>query len=420
MKLIEIIGVNNKQAKLLEKEGYSDIEDLLPLSKTQIKNLAKKIGVSIEKLDTWQEHADLMRIDEVNPEYANALNRIGIDSIKEFARRNPKSTLEKLKQFKKENPKAISKIPTLKTLEGWINRAKSLGGAPKKAPKKKPATKKKTIPKKKPFKDVDDDYGEYGPDYWNNKWEKAPIIYTGRALRGKDYYKQIDADVKSFIKNNDAILYHVINQAQLKKETFNETALTVQDFVNGFFKYKFDEETSDCPEFWQFPFESIQSGIGDCEDGAILTASLLINANIPSWRVKVAGGGVLTDPVSAPSDTELGGHAWCLYLADRPDSKRGLEWVILDWCYAQDPEVPIEEKPLAKDGGQQGGYKETWFTFNDEYSWALDLTQIPTGRISNNRTTRKDEVIIKMEDLMRNFAKDQLAKVFEKYGLKIE
>ena len=414
MKIAEIIGMNTKYAKILEKEGYSDVEDLLALTRSKINTLAKKTGIPAKLIDEWQEHADLMRIDGVSPEYAYAINQIGIDSVKEFARRNPKSSLEKLKRFKTENPKDISKLPTLKTLEGWIKQAKSLSGAPKKAPKKKP------IPKKKPSKDVDNDYGEYGPDYWNNKWEKAPIIYTGRALRGKDYYKQIDADVKSFIKNNDAILHHVIDQAELKKGTFNETALTVQDFVNGFFKYKFDEETSDCPEFWQFPFESIQSGIGDCEDGAILTASLLINTGIPSYRVKVAGGGVLPDPVVAPSNTELGGHAWCLYLADRPDSKRGLEWVILDWCYAPDPDVPIEEKPLAKNGGQQKGYKETWFTFNDEYSWAIDLTQIPTGRISNNRTTRKDEVIIKMEDLMRNFAKEQMAKVFEKYGLKIE
>ena len=261
MKLIEIIGLNNKQAKLLEKEGYNDVEDLLPLSKTQIKNLAKKIGVSIEKLDTWQEHADLMRIKGVNPEYANVLNQIGIDSVKEFARRNPKSTHEKLKQLKKDNPKVISKLPTLKNVEGWINKAKNLSGTPKKEPKKKSAPKKKA-PKKIPSKQP---AGGYGADYWNDKYPKAPIIYTGRALRGKDYYKQIDADVKSFIKKNDAILAHVIEQAQLLKGTFNETALTVQDFVNGFFKYQYDEETSECPEFWQFPFESIQSGIGDCE-----------------------------------------------------------------------------------------------------------------------------------------------------------
>ena len=419
MNIIEIVGIDNKKAKLLKKEGISKTEDLLPLTAYGIKKLAKITGISAKEIDTWQEHADLMRIEGVSPEYAYALNEVGVDSVKELTQRNPKNTLDRIKELEKAKRDIIGKIPTQTAIKKWIDQAKKMKGKEpmpkKKTPKKKPA--KKKPPKKKPSKEPD---GDYGPDYWNDKYPKAPIIYTGRALRGKDYYKQIDADVKTFIKKNDAILYHVIDQAQLKKGTFNETALTVQDFVNGFFKYKFDEETSDCPEFWQFPFESIQSGIGDCEDGAILIASLLINAGIPSWRVKVAGGGVLPDPFFAPSDTELGGHAWCIYLADRGDSKRGLEWVILDWCYAPDPDVPIEEKPLAKNGGQQGGYKETWFTFNDEYSWALDLTQIPIGRISNNRTTKKDEVLIKMEDLMRNFAKEQMAKVFEKYGLKIE
>ncbi|MFX1394927.1 MAG: DUF4332 domain-containing protein [Promethearchaeota archaeon] len=411
MNIKDVEAISKKYANLLIKEGYTQIEELLNLTKSQMSKLAKKTGIPVRMIDTFQELADLMRIDGVGDKIANVLNKIGIDSVKEFAQRNAKNTLDKIKEFKDE---LAGKMPTLNDVKDWIQQASALSLGT--TPKKKTTPEKKT-PKKEPSKKPE---GDYGPDYWNNKYEKAPIIYTGRALRGKDYYKQIDADVKSFIKKNDAILFHVIDQAQLKKGTFNETALTVQDFVNGFLKYKFDEETSDCPEFWQFPFESIQSGIGDCEDGAILIASLLINADIPSWRVKVAGGGVLPDPVFAPSDTELGGHAWCLYLADRPESERGLEWVILDWCYAQDPDVPIEEKPLAKDGGQQGGYKETWFTFNDEYSWALDLTQIPTGRISNNRTTKKDEVLIKMEDLMRNFAKEQMLKVFEKYGIKID
>ncbi|MFX0070269.1 MAG: DUF4332 domain-containing protein [Candidatus Hermodarchaeota archaeon] len=413
------MGIDENYAKLLKKEGISTTDQLLPLTAYEIKKLAKNTGIPAKELDTWQEHADLMRIEGISPEYAYALNEAGIDSVKELAQRNIKNTLDRIKELDKAKKDIIGKMPIQANIKEWIDQAKKMEGketTPKKKAPAKKAPKKKPV-KKSPSKEPE---GDYGSDYWNNKYPKAPIIYTGRALRGEDYYKQIDADVKSFIKNNDAILYHVIDQAQLRKDTFNETALTIQDFVNGFFKYKFDEETSDCPEFWQFPFESIQSGIGDCEDGAILTASLLINAGIPSWRVKVAGGGVLTDPVFAPSNTELGGHAWCIYLADRPDSKRGLEWVILDWCYAQDPDVPIEEKPLAKDGGQQGGYKETWFTFNDEYSWALDLTQIPTGRISNNRTTKKDEVLIKMDDLMRNFAKEQMVKVFEKYGLKIE
>jgi len=34
--------------------------------------------VSVRTLDTWQEHADLMRIESVTPQIANTLNLIGI------------------------------------------------------------------------------------------------------------------------------------------------------------------------------------------------------------------------------------------------------------------------------------------------------------------------------------------------------
>ena len=82
MKLTEIIGLEEKHAKLLQKEGISKVEELVPLTNNQIRRLARKIGVSVKMVDTWQEHADLMRIDGVGPEFANALNLIGIDSVK--------------------------------------------------------------------------------------------------------------------------------------------------------------------------------------------------------------------------------------------------------------------------------------------------------------------------------------------------
>jgi hypothetical protein len=271
-----------------------------------------------------------------------------------------------------------------------------------------------------PIEKFEGDYGEYGPDYWNNKWETAPIIYTGRALRAEAYKKQIDVDVKSFIKKDDAILWHVITQVGLRKETPNETALAIQNFVCKFLKYAYDDLTAEVPEFWLFPFESIQAEIGDCEDGAILIAALLINAGIPSWRVKVTAAEVIADPVFAPSDTEVGGHSYCLYLADRPDSERKLEWVILDWCYLQDPEVPIEKKPLARDGGTEGAYKNVLFTFNDEFSWAQNSLEIRAGRISKNRTTKKDEIIAPLEDILKHLASDELLKVFRKLGIDIE
>ena len=74
MKLIEIVGLEAQHAKKLEKEGILSVEDLLPLSSYDIKKLAKKTGLSAKLIDTWQEHADLMRIEGVTPEYANILN----------------------------------------------------------------------------------------------------------------------------------------------------------------------------------------------------------------------------------------------------------------------------------------------------------------------------------------------------------
>jgi predicted flap endonuclease-1-like 5' DNA nuclease len=96
MKLTEIIGLEEKHAQRLEKAGIKEVEDLLTLSYYQIKKLARSIGVTVKALDTWQEHADLMRIQGVSPEVANAINLIGIDSVKEFAYRNAKTTIEKL------------------------------------------------------------------------------------------------------------------------------------------------------------------------------------------------------------------------------------------------------------------------------------------------------------------------------------
>ena len=439
MKLTEIIGLEEKHARLLGKAGIKEAEDLLSLSYYQIKQLARSIGVTVKALDTWQEHVDLMRIQGVGPEIANALNLLGIDSVKEFAYRSAKTTVEKLKALKKDNPKILTKVPTLKNIEDWISEAKTLAEVPKSgkvkkdpAPKKEPAPKTKPAPKKssspdipitpnyKPFEQYEKDYGEYGPDYWNSKWVTAPIIYTGRALRGESYNKQIDVDVKAFIKKNDAILWHVLTQLNLRKDTPNDTALGIQNFVCNFLTYKYDDIASECPEFWLFPFEAVQSEIGDCEDGAILIASLLINAGIPSWRVKVCAAQVMADPIFAPSDTELGGHAYCIYLADRPESERKLEWVILDWCYLQDPEIPIKEKPLARNGGTEGAYREVWFTFNDLNSWAQSSFEVKEGRISNNRTTQKDEVLAPLEEILRSLASDTVDKIFKKLNIEID
>lgn len=215
---------------------------------------------------------------------------------------------------------------------------------------------------------------KYDETYWNNKWNKVPIIYNGRTLKNKN--DEIAVDVKEFIRNNDGVLQQVINNNNLKKQTFDETALTIQQFVVSFFTYMTDTDTDQVPEFWQFPFESIYSKVGDCEDGAILIASLCINSGIPEYKIKVAAGFVQPD-INAPQ----GGHGYCLYLADDE------EWRILDWCYFQDSNIPVIQKPLAKNGGQRNSYKDIWFTFNSQYSWGNETIKLGS-RVANNSTLK--------------------------------
>jgi hypothetical protein len=65
-------------------------------------------------------------------------------------------------------------------------------------------------------------------------------------------------------------------------------------------------------------------------------------------------------------------------------------------------------------------YRDIWFTFNDQYSWAQTAFEVKEGRISVNRTMQKDEVLAPMKEIMKGLAGEALLKVFEKYGIDIE
>jgi hypothetical protein len=279
---------------------------------------------------------------------------------------------------------------------------------------------KQEEPKKDPgeMKPIEPEISE--EDKWNNKWEKADITYLGRILRNltntyaKSSLLQTPVDVKAFILDNDVILKNIIISKKLKKETDDETMMAIQDYIcNGVYlpgtdyakkilTYTGDIEENKTYEFWQFPFETVESMRGDCEDGAILIAALAINAGIPPYKVKVAAGDVTNrfylNP-EAPSIEEVplgkyefdgvseGGHAYCIYLAS--DN----EWRIIDWCYYEDSKTPMLEKPLSKDGGFGKCYLDTWFTFNNQFAWNQTSMKIEAAKVGY--IYKKEELQIK-------------------------
>lgn len=207
-----------------------------------------------------------------------------------------------------------------------------------------------------------------------SKLQKQPVFYGQRGLFKKPN-RRLQIDVRNFVKQKDSLLEQLLNKYKLKKSTMNETQWQIQKFVVSYLNYVYDEKTYRQEEFWQFPFETLYSGIGDCEDGQILMTSLMRVQGIPSNRVMVQQGDVKPEPTSP-----TGGHQWTIYLQDLPNGKQ--DWVILDWCFYEDSKTPIEQKPLLKNGGYQNTYKDIWFVFNDEIQMSKKITHINTGRIS--------------------------------------
>ena len=101
------------------------------------------------------------------------------------------------------------------------------------------------------------------------------------------------------------------------------------------FPYITDEQQYGRDELWVPPVMSLRAGRGDCEDGAFLLHSLMLNAGIPANRIRTYGG-----MVEVPGTGAEGGHAWTAYRRESDN-----EWVILDTSYYPNPS-PVNSLPL--------------------------------------------------------------------------
>lgn len=204
--------------------------------------------------------------------------------------------------------------------------------------------------------------------FWHNKHPRINQLYSGRPLpTGKSYA----IDVRRFIWADDFLLRNAIEEANLREKDHDDTALTVQQYICKLLTYTPDSVLGRS-EYWLFPAETLMMRRDDCEGGACLIASLLLNI-LPKkdqWRVRVAAGFV------QPSITSSrGGHGYCCYCRESDN-----EWVAIDWCFAQDPGTPVSQKPLLKT--RKPTYGEVWFSFNHLYCWAHADFAL-TGRIKD-------------------------------------
>ena len=199
--------------------------------------------------------------------------------------------------------------------------------------------------------------------YWHNKHPRVIQEYRGRPLPNGTMYVM---DVRHFIWHDD---YRLQEEAMTVCHDQNPDtcAHEVQKYVVQRLKYVSDD-TLGHPEYFLFPAETLAMSQGDCEDGAILIASMLLSTIQPEdyWRVRVACGFVRPEP-TAP----LGGHGYCCYCR-RTDN----EWVALDWCYLEDSEHAVAQKDLIR---VRAEYEGVWFSFNHLHAWSHNQ-QVFEGR----------------------------------------
>jgi len=194
-------------------------------------------------------------------------------------------------------------------------------------------------------------------NYYNNKYPKVDILYYGRHIPTTN--SRIAIDVRDFFTSYDSEVRKLVEELNLEGKSDDEKALECLKWVIQHIKYVSDT-TKGYREFWQFPYETLYYKTGDCEDGMILLANLMLIAGIPYWKIRPTAGWVKTPEGK-------GGHAYLTYYCEEKD-----KWVILDWCYYPNL-LPIKDR---KDYKDEELYLESWFSWNLKYAFAKDVRDV--------------------------------------------
>lgn len=125
--IADIEGVGPALAEKLEGAGVKTIETLLEKGGTKAgrEELAAASGIDAGKLLKFVNHADLMRIKGVGPQFAELLEAAGVDSVAELAQRNAANLAEKLNEVNEAKNLTNGSISE-SMVEKWVDEAKSL------------------------------------------------------------------------------------------------------------------------------------------------------------------------------------------------------------------------------------------------------------------------------------------------------
>jgi transglutaminase-like putative cysteine protease len=175
--------------------------------------------------------------------------------------------------------------------------------------------------------------------FWNNKYPKADITY-----RRKEADKWYNIDVRNYFQEFDSVI-PIVSGVNL-----DEKALNALIWVHDHTKYAKDNEEYGFDEFWAYPYQTIVHKKGDCEDGSILLANILLRSGVPYWRIRLNVG-----------EVKGGRHCYVTYCREFDN-----RFVVLDWCYN------FNSKPISGrlKHSEERNYYGVEFSWNQKHSFS--------------------------------------------------
>jgi len=152
---------------------------------------------------------------------------------------------------------------------------------------------------------------------------------------------------RKYLQYPNDIIKNLANVIVKPNDSNDVKAYKILSWVQDNIEYRSDLKNYGKSEHWAKPTETLNMMSGDCEDGAFLIHSLMLNAGISWERIRTYGGEVFAGIGAA-----TGGHGWTAYSRETDN-----EWVVLDWCYyANDKEI-ADRTPMSDDHK----YIDDWF-----------------------------------------------------------
>lgn len=123
-----INGMDPRVARQLRKAGLRTTEGLLRrgASKRGRQELARSCSVTEAQVTVWVNTAELMQIRGIGGEYAHLLKTLGVGSVRELRRRNPKTLLASIVELN-ERKRLVRRLPTEAMVAAWVEQAKERG-----------------------------------------------------------------------------------------------------------------------------------------------------------------------------------------------------------------------------------------------------------------------------------------------------